>query len=235
MLAKGERPEVSIIIPAFNEEENIDDVLSRTCKAAESSTLSYEVIFVDDGSTDKSAEQIRAFGNQIIFLQHEKNQGKGAAIRTGLSRCGGDAVIIQDADLEYDPGEWTNLLAKFNPPLCPVVYGSRNLKPGRQGYRTFVWGVWFLTKLINLLRGSKLTDAYTCYKLFDTNLLKSLNLESQGFEFEAEVTMKILKRGVKIVEVPIGYVPRKFDEGKKINFWDGWRGIKAILKYNFKD
>jgi glycosyltransferase involved in cell wall biosynthesis len=151
------------------------------------------------------------------------------AIQTGLKAVSGQAVIIQDADLEYSPADWPRLLKELKSDPG-AVYGSRNINPKKRGYFHYVLGVWLLTKLNNLLFGSRLTDTYTCYKLFPVQVIKSIPLTSHGFEIEAEITAKILKKGLTIKEVPINYSPRKFSQGKKIRFWDGLLGLWTIIK-----
>ena len=223
---------LTVIIPVYNEEKTIAQVLARVA-ALNFLGWQKEIIVVDDGSRDNSKVKTQNAKQQykiqnLQILEHEKNQGKGAAIKTGLKHATGEAVVIQDADLEYDPAEIQSLLSEFDGRTA--IYGSRNLHPERRGYPHYVLGVWLLTQLINLLYRANLTDAYTGYKLFPLSLLKSLDIESHGFEFEAEVTCKILKSGYNIKEVPIRYFPRKFTEGKKIRFEDGLIGIWTILK-----
>ncbi len=221
---------LSIIVPALNEEKTIGQVLDQL---AELNFIGWEkeVIVVDDGSTDNSKIKMQSAKSQgkiqnLIF--HEKNQGKGAAIRSALEVAIGDAVVIQDADLEYDPAEIQNLLEAYE--NGAAVFGSRNLHPERTGYPHYVLGVWVLTKLINILYRAHLTDSYTCYKLIPRDVMKSLDLQSRGFEFEAEVCVKLLKKGIKIKEVPIRYSPRRFAEGKKIKARDGLIGLWTIIK-----
>jgi glycosyltransferase involved in cell wall biosynthesis len=225
---------LSIIIPILNEEATLEKILERVEQAP---TLDYqkELILVDDGSTDRTKEILAGLKTRPdwVVLEHPKNFGKGRAIRTGLEAVTGQLVIIQDADLEYDPNDYQNLLRAFEE-TGSVVYGSRNLNPEKRGYFHYVLGVWFLTLVNNLLFGSKLTDAYTCYKLFPADLIKSIPLESNGFEFEAEITAKILKKGLFIKEVPIKYSPRKFFQGKKIRFKDGLLGLWTMVKYWIK-
>lgn len=222
---------LSIIIPVFNEEKTIEKVLEKVL-AQEIGDWQKEVIVVDDDSSDGTAQKLKPFFDRIRVFKHGQNQGKGVALRTGFSAARGEAIIIQDADQEYDPADWPRLLKTLeeNPELS-AVYGSRELNPERRGYWPYVLGVRFLTFLINLLFGSSLTDAYTGYKLFQAEAIKSINLESSGFEIEAEMTAKILKRGGQIKEVSISYRPRSFSEGKKIRAKDGLKGIWTILKY----
>ena len=226
---------LSIIIPVFNEEATLEKILKRVSQAP---VLGYqkEIIVINDGSTDKTNEILNNLEKKLnlIVLKHKRNYGKGKALQTGFKKISGQAVIVQDADLEYNPQDYRKLLDVFEKTGL-TVYGSRNINPTRKGYFHFVLGVWFLTKVNNLLFGSHLTDLYTGYKLFPTNLIKSISLSSQGFEVEAEITAKILKKGNKIKETTISYKPRKFNEGKKIKPRDGLRGLWTILKYRFKD
>lgn len=225
---------ISIIIPVYNEEKTVLEIIQKVFK------LSYaeyekEVIIVNDGSNDKSLEILKNAQNQYDFLlfSYEKNRGKGAALRTGFEKVSGDIILIQDADLEYDPREWERILNEFKNPEIKVVFGSRNIKPHNKGYWHFVFGAKILTLAINLLFGSKLTDSYTCYKFFRRDIIKDINLVSNGFEIEAEMTIKILKKRIKIKEIPISYNPRLFSEGKKINFMDGIIGLWSIIKFKF--
>lgn len=225
---------LSIIIPVFNEAKTIEEMIGRVVKAP-SLNFEKEIIIVDDYSndgTEKILENIKKRYGFSLF-RHNKNFGKGAAIKTGLEGVTGDWVLIQDADLEYDPGDYSKLLGALNE-NSPVIYGSRNLKNQKKGYWHYVLGAKFLNFLLNLLFGSRLTDAYTGYKIFPVSLMKSIFLDSRGFEFEMEVTAKILKKGIGIKEIPINYYPRKFSQGKKIRFRDGLIGIWTIIKYRLK-
>jgi len=226
---------LSIIIPVFNEKETIEEIIKRVVVAP---TLNYEkeIIVVDDGSddgTENILENLKEKYN-FLFLRHLKNLGKGAAIKTGLEKVTGELVLIQDADLEYDPNDYPELLKAISPNY-PVIYGSRNLnRKIKRGYFLYFLGGKMLGTLMNILFRSHLTDVMTCYKLLPVNVLKSINLESNKFDFEIEVTAKILKLGYHIKEVPIRYYPRKFSQGKKIRFWDGLIAFLAIIKYRIK-
>ena len=222
---------LSIIIPVLNEEATLEKVLEQV-NSAPVFDYEKEIIIVDDGSTDRTAEILGNVKDKfnLIVLKHEKIQGKGRALRTGFEKITGQAVLIQDADLEYNPNDYQNLLKVFEK-TGSVVYGSRNINPNRRGYSHYVIGAWGLTKMNNLLFNSKLTDVYTCYKLFPSYLIKSIPLKSNGFEIEAEMTAKILKKGKDIKEVSINYNPRKFKEGKKIRFKDGLLGLWTMVKY----
>ena len=167
-------------------------------------------------------------------MRHEANYGKGVAIITGLKYAQGELTLIQDADLEYDPNDYAALLEPFKDECVQVVYGSRTLKRNKRSSSTFYWGGRLLSWITNLLYGSKITDEATGYKIFSTSLLKDLNLKSKGFEFCPEVTGKILRRKISIREVPISYNPRNWDEGKKIQWQDGFKAIWVLVKYRFK-
>lgn len=228
---------LSVIIPVLNEEKTIEAVLK---EAYFIQTLGYskEIIVVNDGSTDNTSNILKNLKKDLdfILLEHEKNKGKGSAIKTALKNTSGDWVIIQDADKEYDPRDWIKLLeeSEKHPPSVSI-YGSRNIGDRERGYLHFAFGVWILSNLVNFLFKTKLTDSYTCFKLMPIYIIKNINIESQGFEFEAEVTVKMLKKGVKIKEIPISYKPRGFKEGKKIKARDGVKGLWAILKWKFKN
>jgi len=220
-----------VIIPVYNEEQTILQVLRKvydfSCEDFEK-----EIIVVDDGSTDKSPGILKSAQTEygFLFFSHDKNFGKGAAIRTGFEKATGDIITVQDADLEYEPADLIPILAEFKKPETQVVFGSRNINPHKRGYWHFVLGVKILTKIINLLFNANLTDSYTCYKAFRKEALKKIELNSSGFEIEAEITVKFLKAGYKITEVPIDYSPRRFSEGKKIGWIDGYKGFLTIIK-----
>ena len=221
---------VSVLIPAFNESRTLARCLEAVYGRNAGRDL--EVIVVDDGSTDgtyKAALAAVKPGSRV--LRHEKNTGKGAAIRTALAQATGDIVLIQDADLEYDPADYASVLKPFEDGNAEVVYGSRNRKSENgRSYSSYYWGGRLLSWWTNFLYGSSITDEATCYKAFKTPLLKSLNLQCTGFEFCPEVTAKVLRRGIKIVEVPISYSPRSIEDGKKIRWYDGAIHIWTLLK-----
>lgn len=224
---------LSIIIPAYNEEATLAEIIQRV-RATGRAT---EIIVVDDGSTDRTpqilAELAEAGQPPLRVLHHQTNRGKGAAMRTGLAAVTGEVVLVQDADLEYDPADYPALLAPFADPGVEVVYGSRNLRRNPRSSFTFYWGGRLLSWIANGLTGARLTDEATGYKLFKTGLLRDLDLETDGFEFCPEVTTKLLRRGVPIHEVPISYHPRSWDEGKKIKWYDGLIAIWTMIKYRF--
>lgn len=225
---------ISIIVPVYNEEMTVADVIQRLYDA-DTRGWEKEIIIVDDGSRDASRRVLQesSHAGNLTVIVHDTNQGKGAAIRAGLAHARGDAVLIQDADLEYNPADIADLLTAFDHHGGKaVVYGSRELAPERKGYPHYVLGVRFLTMLTNISFGSSLTDIYTGYKLFPASVIKNMPIVSAGFEFEAEVTARLLGAGIAIVEVPIRYNPRTFKEGKKIGIRDGIRGALTILKYS---
>lgn len=221
---------LSIVMPVYNEEKTILEILKRV-EATELPGLEKEIIIIDDCSTDGSKEILKTLEQKYKILYHSNNQGKGAALRTGFQQASGDFLLIQDADLEYDPQEYPCLLEPLIQNKADIVYGSRNLKDNPRFKKSYYWGVRFISWLTNILYGANLTDVYTCYKVFKTPILKNLNLESKGFEFEEEVTIKALKKKYRILEIPINYFPRSFKEGKKINWSDGIKAILTIIKY----
>jgi glycosyltransferase involved in cell wall biosynthesis len=224
---------VSVLIPAYNEAGTIARCLEAVYGRNPGRDL--EVIIVDDGSTDGTAKAAEAAAHSgIKVLRHEKNSGKGTAIRTALAAATGEVVLIQDADLEYDPADYAALLKPFEEGRVEVVYGSRILRSDNgRSYARYYWGGRVLSWWTNLLYGSSVTDEPTCYKVFKTSLLRSLDLRCTGFEFCPEVTAKILRRGIAIHEVPISYHPRRIEEGKKIRWHDGVIALWTLLKLRF--
>jgi glycosyltransferase involved in cell wall biosynthesis len=224
---------VTVLVPAYNEAGTIARCLEAVYGRNPGRDL--EVIVVDDGSSDETVKNAQAAlrpGSKV--LRHDRNRGKGLAIRTGLAAATGEVTLIQDADLEYDPADYGALLAPFADPAVQVVYGSRILKPGNgRSYARYYWGGRFLSLWTNLLFGSSVSDEPTCYKVFRTGLLKSLELECTGFEFCPEATAKVLRRGIVIHEVPISYHPRSLEEGKKIRWHDGVVALWTLLKWRF--
>jgi len=223
---------LTIIIPLFNEEKTITIILEKI-KSLNLPSWKKEVIIINDGSSDNSIKLAKKFQNKNKWLQiiSQPHSGRGLALRKGINLAKGNVITFQDADLEYEPNDLQKLLKEFENPRVQVVYGSRTINPAKKGYETFVLGSHLLTSLTNLLYNSKLTDLYTGYKLFRSSLVKSIKLESNGFELEPEITSKILKKGITIKELPISYNPRTFKEGKKITAFDGIKGFITILKY----
>jgi glycosyltransferase involved in cell wall biosynthesis len=224
---------ISIVIPCFNERKTILKIVEAVLN---SPVLNKEIIIVDDCSTDGTQEilkqEIEPLVDKIIY--HKKNQGKGAALRTGFANITGDIVIIQDADLEYNPKEYSILLEPFLEDEADVVYGSR-FRGGRPHRVVYYWhslGNIFLTTLSNMLTNINLSDMECCYKVFRKEIIQSIKIEENRFGFEPEITAKIAKIGCRIYEVGISYYGRTYKEGKKINWIDGIHAIYCILKYN---
>ena len=224
---------VSVVIPCFNERDTIEQVVN---SVRNSPIQDIEIIVVDDGSTDGTIgvlkEKVAGLADQIIY--QPTNRGKGAALRTGFAAATGDIILVQDADLEYSPSDYPALLQPIFSGSADVVFGSRFLggRPHRVLYFWHMVGNRFLTLLSNMFTNLNLTDLESCYKAFRAPLLKNLDLREQGFGFEPEITAKLAKTRCRIYEVGISYSGRTYEEGKKVNWKDGFRAIYAIVRYN---
>jgi glycosyltransferase involved in cell wall biosynthesis len=226
---------LSIIIPVFNEKKTIEEILKRVISAPVFD-FEKEILVVDDCSTDGTSEILEKLKEKFKFLllRHEKNLGKGAAIRTALNHITGDIALIQDADLEYDPKDYQKILKPILEGKTKVVYGSRNLNPENKPFsKIYNFGGRFLSIFFNLVFKTKLTDVMTCYKVFKKEVLSGLDLSENRFGFDSEISAKVVKKGFSILEVPISYRGRSFKEGKKIKLKDGLRSIYVILKCYF--
>jgi len=232
-------PKLSVVIPAYNEERTVHELLGRVAAAPLPEGVTLEMVVVDDGSTDGTRQLLADLaerGDPVPFrlVLHEENRGKGAAVRTGLAAGDGDILLIQDADLEYDPREYPGLLAPILEGEADVVYGSRFLG-GRPHRVLFFWhslGNRFLTTLSNMFTDLNLSDMETCYKVFRREVLEGVELRSDRFGIEPELTAKMARNGARIYEVPISYRGRTYAEGKKIGWKDGFAAIWAIVRYN---
>lgn len=238
---------LSIIIPVFNEEKTITRVIDRV-RYAKINSLEKEIIIVDDGSSDKTTENIKNYlskikSEDIKFIIHEENQGKGSAIRTGIKNSTGEYIVIQDADLEYNPADIATLIKFVKNGKARVVYGTRlnrlpNLSRDEKVplFLLHYFGNRFLSLMTSLLYGQWITDMETCYKLFPKSAVDKITLNSKRFDFEPEITAKLLKAGYKILEVPITTTPRDYSEGKKLNtFKDGIIALLTLFRYRFTD
>ena len=225
---------LSVVIACFNEAATIESIIDAVCA---SPYTPKEIVVVDDCSTDGSRdilERLKARGLIDHLLRHEANQGKGAALKSGFQHATGDIVIVQDADLEYDPAEYPRLVRPILDGKADVVYGSRFLgdQPHRVLYFWHRMGNGFLTLLSNMLTNLNLTDMESCYKVFRRNIIQNIEIEEKRFGFEPEITAKIAKMGCAVYEVGIAYYGRTYEQGKKVNWKDGFRAIYCIFKYN---
>jgi len=231
---------LSILVPAYNEENTVNQVLSKLTALTLIESVKTEIVVINDASTDQTEMKVLSFIDahieaNIQYFKHDKNQGKGAALHTGIKKASGDYIVVQDADLEYDPRQLNLLLQPILDGFADVVYGSR-FKGGYPHRVLFFFhsvGNKFLTFLSNMLTNINITDMETCYKMFSASHLKSLHLKEKRFGFEPEVTAKISRiKNIRIYEVGISYYGRTYEEGKKINWKDGVRAIYCIFKYN---
>ena len=228
---------LTVIIAVYNEEKSILEVINKV-KNVKLNGIEKEIIIVDDFSTDDTRKILEELNGDLKIFFHQKNQGKGAAIRTALKHATGDIILIQDADYEYNPTEYEKLLKPIIENETKVVYGSRlnAIKKNLQKmYKLHYLGNLFLTIMTNILYGAKITDMETGYKVFRKEVIENINLKAKRFDFEPEITAKILKKGYKITEVPINFIGRNFDEGKKITWKDGIKALFYLIKYRFTD
>ena len=225
---------LSVIVPVYDERNTVVEIVRRM--RAVDLPVDLEIVIVDDGSTDGTRDVLRQLADSTVrVVLHEHNQGKGAAIRTGLEKVTGDLVLIQDADLEYDPEDWPKLLNPVLRGKAQVVYGSRFTGERRNMLFLHWVGNRFLSLVTNVLYNTTLSDMETCYKLFDRTVLEGITINASRFEFEPEITAKLLRRGIRIYEVPISYTGREFEEGKKITWRDGFIALWTLVKYRFTD
>jgi glycosyltransferase involved in cell wall biosynthesis len=227
---------VSVVVPVFNERNTLVEILRRMRAVELPDGIEREIIVVDDGSSDGTRDVLKQLGDSTVrVVMHEDNRGKGAAVRTGFAHATGDYVLIQDADLEYDPEDWPKLMNPVLRGKARVVYGSRFTGERRNMLFLHWIGNRMLSLTTNILYNTTLSDMETCYKLIDRSLINSLDLRADRFDFEPEITAKILKRGIRIYEVPISYTGREFEEGKKITWRDGFAALWTLVKYRFFD
>lgn len=223
---------ISIIVPAYNEENTLEEVMKKLLKI--DFGIQKEIIAVNDGSIDNTAKILNSFRKKgVKVFHHEKNKGKGAAIRTGISNATGDIITIQDSDLEYTPENLKYLIKPIIDGKEKVVYGSRFMKKNKVIYSSYYLGNKIVSLFASLIYLRKVSDVETCYKVFSSDVIKDIHLNARGFEFEPEVTAKILKKGIRIFEMPIDYKPRTKEEGKKIRPKDGIIALWTLIKYRF--
>ena len=222
---------LTIVIPCYNEKDSLMEILDKINNCP---IKNKEIIIVDDMSTDGTREMLRETVEPMVdkVIYHEVNTGKGGALKTGFAAATGDVVIIQDADMEYDPNEYPRVVNPIARGEAKVVYGSRFLRQRAKGYLANRLANKGLTLLSNIMTGQRLTDMETCYKAFEREVIQSIDIEEKRFGFEPEITAKLTKMGIKIKEVPISYYPRSNEEGKKIGISDGFRALHCIWHYS---
>lgn len=227
---------ITILIPVFNEVNTLEILLQKV-EDATFCGLEKEIILIDDFSTDGTREILKKLEAKYPIFYHDKNMGKGAALRTGLAHISGDIVVIQDADLEYEPSDYEPLIKLIIDGRADVAYGSRlsGGKPSRSFMFTHLLGNKLLTLMTNILYNTTLTDMETCYKAFKAEFIKDITIKSNRFDFEPEITAKVLKKGARLYELPISYYGREYEEGKKITWKDGFHAIWALVKFRFTD
>lgn len=227
---------VSILIPVYNEINTLEQILKKI-EEASFAGLEKEIILVDDYSTDGTRDLLKNLENKYKVLYHEFNQGKGAALRTAFSAVSGDIAVIQDADLEYDPNDYEGVIKLILDGEADVAYGSRflDLTGSKTVVKVNFLANKMLTVMTNILFGAKLTDMETCYKAFKTEFIKDIKIKSNRFDFEPEITAKVLKKKARLKEAPITYQGRTFEEGKKITWKDGIHAVLALIKFRFTD
>jgi glycosyltransferase involved in cell wall biosynthesis len=225
---------LSIIIPVFNEEKTIGEML-RLVGAVVLPGWTKEVIVIDDGSTDGTRNALKAWEKKVRVIYKDINEGKGSAVTIGFKEATGDIILIQDADLEYSPSDYPVLLAPFEHPHVDVVYGSRFLGPHLSTMFVYAQGNKFVTFVTNLFFNTNITDMETGFKVFKRSVLKDIIIHAKRFDVEPELTVKVLKKGHQIYEVPISYFGRKFSEGKKLTWRDGVAALWTLIKYRFID
>jgi len=231
-LPKIEYKTLTVLMPVFNEQATVKEIVAR-CLLVDL-PLTIDLVIVDDGSSDETAKVLATIDDpNVRVLTHMANQGKGAALRTGLAAATGDLVIVQDADLEYNPEDWRVLLDPVLKGTAFVVYGNRFAGGGRNMSGLHRFGNRFLSLVTSVLYAKRLSDMETCYKLFDRRVFKPITVVSDRFDFEPEITAKVLRQGYDIVEVPISYAGREFHEGKKITWRDGFGALRALVRFRF--
>lgn len=223
---------LTIIVPVYNEAATIEQIL-QSVVAQHLHGWRKEIIVVDDGSTDRTKEILTSWKNRVCVIHKEKNEGKGSALSIGFRKATGDIILVQDADLEYSPGDYPILLAPFDNPHVNVVYGSRFLGSHLSTMYLYAQGNKFVTLVTNLLFNTNITDMETGYKVFRRRVLEGLKINAKRFDVEPELTAKVLKKGYQIYEVPISYYGRKFSEGKKLTWRDGVVALWTLIKYRF--
>lgn len=228
----GYMEKISIIIPIYNEKKTILEILKRV-EESDTLGLAKEIILVDDGSNDGTKDILKGLERKYTVLYHPENKGKGAALRSGFQKASGDIILMQDADLELNPGDYPSILKPILENKADMVSGNRDHKGNPHFFNTHYYGGKLLSRLTNIFYGSRLSDVCCGYKAFKSSILRNLNLKGNGFEIEQELTIKVLKGGNKILEVPIAFNPRTYQEGKKVKWHNGLKNIWLIIKYKF--